>query len=644
MSTTARLSLTAALLTFVFAPVRILAATLPSGFTEVQVATGLTNATAMAFAPDGRLFVCLQSGQLRVIENGVLLPTPFLTVTVNSSGERGLLGVAFDPSFATNQFVYVYYTATSPAVHNRVSRFTANGNVAAVGSEVAILDLDNLSSATNHNGGALHFGADGTLYIAVGENANSANSQSFNNLLGKMLRINADGTIPGDNPFLADTSGKNRAIWAMGLRNPFTFAFEPFTARMFINDVGQNTYEEINDGIAGSNYGWPNSEGPTSNPGERSPLYSYTHGTGPFLGCAITGGTFYNPPVVQFPSAYVGKYFFADFCGNWINRFDPATGAVTTFASGISAPVDLQVAADGSLYYLARGAGAVYRVTFTGSQAPTITQQPANQTVAVGQSATFTVGASGTAPLSYQWQRDHSNIPGATSSSYTTGSVTSADNGALFRCVVSNAQGNAVSNDATLTVTSNSAPVPTITQPAAGTLYSGGDVITYAGTASDAQDGSLPPSAFTWRVDFHHDTHFHPFIPDTSGATGGSFTIPRIGETSASVWYRIHLTAVDSQGMSATTFRDVLPRTVTITVTTQFSGLQVTLDGQPRTAPITFTGVVGIIRTLGAPSPQSVGNFTYTFRSWSDGGAQTHDIITPSVNTTYNARFQKSKK
>src|SRR4030095_3592132 len=119
--------------------------------------------------------------------NGALLATPFVSLTVDANGERGLLGVAFDPNFATNNFVYVYYTATTPAVHNRVSRFTAsaaNPDVAVVGSEVVILDLNNLSSATNHNGGAIHFGPDGMLYIAVGENANAANSQILTNLLG----------------------------------------------------------------------------------------------------------------------------------------------------------------------------------------------------------------------------------------------------------------------------------------------------------------------------------------------------------------------------------------------------------------------------------------------------------------------------
>jgi glucose/arabinose dehydrogenase len=338
------------------------AATLPNGFAETIFASGLSNPTAMAFAPDGRLFVCQQGGQLRVIQNGTLLSTPFVSLSVNSSGERGLLGVAFDPNFAVNQYVYVYYT-TASSPHNRISRLTANGNVAAAGSEMILLEVTP-SSATNHNGGALHFAADGKLMAGVGDGATSSNAQTITNLLGKMLRINTDGTIPADNPFYNQASGTNRAIWALGLRNPYTFAIQPGTGRMFINDVGGGQYEEINDGIAGSNYGWPINEGPTSDPSFRAPLYYYGHGSGPFVGCAITGGAFYNPATSQFPSSYVGDYFFADLCGGWINRYDAATG-VTTFASGISQPVDLKVGADGSLYYLARGNGSVYKVSFT---------------------------------------------------------------------------------------------------------------------------------------------------------------------------------------------------------------------------------------------------------------------------------------
>src|SRR5438876_560856 len=315
---------------FILVSACAIAANLPTGFTEVQVGGNLSGSlTAMAFAPDGRLFVCQQGGQLRVIKNGVLLSTPFVSLTVDSSGERGLLGIAFDPNFTSNHYLYVYYTVPTFPMHNRVSRFTAAGDVAASGSEVVLLNLDNLSSATNHNGGGIHFGSDGKLYIGVGENANGANAQTLSNLLGKILRINSDGSIPTDNPFYNTASGNNRAIWALGLRNPFTFGFQSGTGRLFINDVGQSTWEEINDGIAGSNYGWPTTEGPTSNPAFRSPIYYYGHGTTNTTGCAIVGGAFYNLPVPQFPSSYIGKYFFADLCSGWIRVFDSSAGTAT---------------------------------------------------------------------------------------------------------------------------------------------------------------------------------------------------------------------------------------------------------------------------------------------------------------------------
>jgi glucose/arabinose dehydrogenase len=594
----------------------------------------------MAFAPDGRLFVCEQGGRLRVIKNGVLLSTPFLTVSTDSSGERGLLGIAFDPDFANNQFIYVYYTATTPAVHNRVSRFTANGDVAVPGSETILLDLNNLTAANNHNGGAMHFGLDGKLYIAVGENANSSNSQTLTNLLGKILRINANGTIPTDNPFFNTATGVNRAIWALGLRNPFTFSVQPGTGRIFINDVGESSWEEINEGVAGANYGWPTTEGATTDPRFRSPLFAYGHGSSGTTGCAITGGVFYNPPSGQFPAEYVGDYFFADFCSGWIRRYDPATGAVTGFATGIDSPVDLQVDVNGHLYYLAAGAGAVFQVRHTANQSPTIGTHPTSQTVPAGGSTTFTVSASGTAPLGYQWQRNGANIAGATSTSYTLSPVTTADNGATFRCVVTNAFGTATSNAATLTVTSNTAPTGTITAPGAGARYRGGDVINYAGTGSDAEDGTLPASAFTWTVVFHHDTHTHPFLPATSGSRNGSFTIPTVGHTETNVWYRVQLTVRDSSGATHSSFVDVLPQTVTLQLATSPAGLQVTLDGQPRSTPVSVPGVVGITRTLGVISPQTLNGTTYEFQSWSDGGAATHDIATPATSTTYTATYR----
>ncbi|MGH9334615.1 MAG: PQQ-dependent sugar dehydrogenase, partial [Vicinamibacteria bacterium] len=526
------------------------AATLPPGFAETQVVSGLTGPTAMAFAPDGRLFVCEQSGRLRVVKNGALLATPFLTVPVSSVGERGLLGVAFDPGFASNRFVYIYYTAKTPTIHNRVSRFTASGDVAVAGSEKILLELNPLSSATNHNGGALHFGRDGKLYVAVGDNANGANSQKLGNLLGKILRINKDGSIPIDNPFYDTAAGVNRAIWALGLRNPFTFAFQPGTGRMHINDVGQQAWEEINHGIAGSNYGWPETEGPTTDPRFRAPIHAYRHGGGATTGCAITGGAFYNPPTGQFPPGYTGTYFFADFCTGWIRRFNISTRAVTGFASGIGAPVDLRVSRDGSLFYLSRHDGAVYRIRFTGSQAPTITTHPSNLTVSVGEPARFSVTASGTAPLSYQWQRNGVDIPGARGPTHTISSPGLGLNGARFRVRVSNGHGNATSKAATLTVTPNTAPTAVITAPVNDTPYSAGVTIGFLGVGTDLEDGVLPASAFTWRVDFHHDDHVHPFMLATSGIKSGQFTIPRSGETAANVFYRVALTVRDQGGLT----------------------------------------------------------------------------------------------
>jgi glucose/arabinose dehydrogenase len=607
-----------------------------SGFIDETFVSGLDRPTAMEFAPDGRLFVTQQGGRLRVVKGGQLLATPFVALSVDSNGERGLLGITFDPGFSSNGFLYVYYTTPSGGVHNRLSRFTASGDVAVAGSEVVLSEFDALSSATNHNGGAVHLGTDGKLYVAVGDNANGNNSQTLNNRLGKVHRYNLDGSIPTDNPFFTSTTGANRSIWALGLRNPYTFAIQPGTGRIFINDVGENTFEEINGGSAAANYGWPHAEGPNNNgPGDTRPLYSYAHSSG---GCSIAGGTFYNPATAQFPGAFIGHYFFADYCAGWIKRLDPSTNQAFDFASGGSSLVDLKVGSDGALYYLDRDRG-VGRIRGASNQPPRIDGQPASQTVAVGQSATFSVSASGTAPLSYQWQRNAADIAGANNASYTLAGAAAGDSGAQFRVVVSNVAGSATSNAATLTVTSNRPPVATITAPVAGARYAAGTTITYAGTGSDPEDGSLGGAAFTWEVVFHHDSHTHPFIAPQTGAQGGSFVIPDRGETATNVFYRLHLTVKDAGGLTNHTSVDLLPRTANVTLQTNPPGLQVTLDGQPLVSPATVNSVVGMVRTLGVVSPQTLGGTSYVFASWSDGGAATHTVSTPATDQSYLATF-----
>ncbi|MFT3911941.1 MAG: PQQ-dependent sugar dehydrogenase [Ferruginibacter sp.] len=367
----------------------------PTGFSQVLVASGISNPTVMAQAPDGRIFVAQQTGELRIIKNGSLLPNPFISLSVNSAGERGLLGIAFDPNFNTNHYIYLYYTLPS-ASNNRISRFTANGDAVVPGSEFIVLNLDPLSSATNHNGGTLAFGPDGKLYVGVGENANGANSQNPNTYLGKILRINPNGTIPTGNPYTSG-SAQRRRTWASGMRNPYTITFQPGTGRLFVNDVGQNTWEEINDATTGGlNFGWPNAEGNSSNPAYTNPVYYYGHGSGADLGCAITGGAFFNPVATTYPASYIGKYFFIDFCGNWMNALtlSGSTGTSAHFGSGIAgSPVSVITGLDGNLYFLSRSNGALYKVTYTTSGVNTVLNPVADAFVRSGSASATNYGS-----------------------------------------------------------------------------------------------------------------------------------------------------------------------------------------------------------------------------------------------------------
>lgn len=376
------------------------AATLPAGFTESIITEPIAKVTAMAFAPNGKLYIIQQAGAMQVYDGAgaqmwtqvapagnFFSPDP---LNVNSQNERGLDGLAIDPDFENNRYLYVFYAVDTANVRNRVSRFTASadGTQVVPGSETVIIELENVNSNI-HNGAAMHFGPDGKLYVSVGDDANPANSQSITTRFGKILRLNADPSnpIPSDNPTSIDgipgtLAGPNRVIWAAGLRNPFTMAFHPWDGRMYINDVGQNTYEEVNLGHAGANYGWGTTEGPFDEllfPDFSHPIIAYPHpGMGAdnypagleYTGFAVTGGVFYAPDVPQFPSVYNGKYFFADFVSHWIKYYDSSANAVFDFAEGARAPVDLDVGPDGALYYLARYGkffemGWVYRVVST---------------------------------------------------------------------------------------------------------------------------------------------------------------------------------------------------------------------------------------------------------------------------------------
>lgn len=312
----------------------------PVPFRVEMFLSGLNFPVVMAFAPDGRLFFNeLRTGRVRVVQNGVLAPQPFVTLTVATSGERGLLGIAMDPNFPINRRVYVLYS--DPAGIQRVLRFTeANG----IGTEPAVI-VDNLPSASIHNGGNIAFGRDGHLYVTIGDSTNPANSQNMDSRAGKILRFNPDGSVPADNPF-----GPARPAFNLGLRNSFDFTFHPATGVIYASENGPNCDDEINRITAGGNYGWrPNYPCGDADPAFVAPLTRFNPGIAP------TGITFYTAGV--FPQ-FRDSLFLVDFITGRVRRFavnENNQGQITqseiVVDGGFGQLLDIVQGPDGFLYF-----------------------------------------------------------------------------------------------------------------------------------------------------------------------------------------------------------------------------------------------------------------------------------------------------
>ena len=303
--------------------------------------------------------------------------------------------------------------------------------------------------------------------------------------------------------------------------------------------------------------------------------------------------------------------------------------------------MDLKVGPDGSLYYLSLYEGVLYKITFVNT---------ANRSPVAVASAT---PMSGAAPLQVNFSGAGSSDPDGDTLRYVwdLGDGSPAQEGLTithtylregpFSAVLTVDDSRGGSASATVRITVGNPPVAHITQPLEGAIYNAGDTIYFEGTATDAEEGTLPPNAFSWTILFHHLNHTHPFVGPLDGAMNGVFTIPKTGETDSRVWYRVYLTVTDSSGLTNVVTRDVLPNTSTMTLETVPSGLQLTLDGQPDTTPHSVVGVVGIMRTLGAPSPQNLGDKIYEFASWSDGSDATHAAETPATDATYTAIYRE---
>lgn len=313
-----------------------------NGVRLVEVASGLSSPVYLT-APksDPRQFIVEQAGRIRVLSNGALLAAPFMDITakVGSGGERGLLSVAFHPSYSTNGFFYVYYTDRNGDIRIERYRVSANPNIADATSAKLILTVAH-PNFSNHNGGLNLFGPDGMLYIGTGDGGSGGdpnrNGQNTNALLGKLLRIDVDRgdpyAIPPDNPYAS--GGGRGEIWAIGLRNPWRFTFDRTGNSLYIADVGQDSWEEINvtgSATKGLNYGWNIMEGmhcysgsSCNQSGLTLPVLEYVNSSS--TGCSITGGIVYRGTTLP---SIAGQYFYGDYCEGWIRSMKYVNGAIT---------------------------------------------------------------------------------------------------------------------------------------------------------------------------------------------------------------------------------------------------------------------------------------------------------------------------
>jgi glucose/arabinose dehydrogenase/PKD repeat protein len=729
---------------------------LPANFTDVLVAT-VGSPTALAFTPDGRLLITTQGGTLRVYcstntlpgcssapATGGLLGTAALAfptvgtsggqkpAPICSNGERGLLGVAVDPGFATNRYVYLYYTRQSfdatglggqwmgcgtgggstpvPAFNpvNRASRFTFTAGTSAISGTSEVVLLDNMPSAAgNHNAGDLRFGRDGYLYVTIGDGgcdyagdsgcgaANDA-SRDINVLTGKLLRIDPRGNpdpamtstppfIPPSNPnasagarcnLTGSTTGGTacQETYGRGFRNPFRFATDPNApgTRIFVNDVGQDTWEEIDVLQAGADYGWNVREGPcptgqrtpcsAAPAGMTDPVFSYAHGStipGTTLSScgAISGGAFV-PNGIWPSGSFDNAYLFADFnCGAIFRVAAAGSGPFTTAANfdtglGVSSVTSLRFGpfqpAGGNptqaLYYATYGGGGqVRRVSYSvaGNHPPTAVASVSVPGGLLPFSPTFdATGSTDPDPgdvLTYFWDFGDGQTAQTTQlmiqHTYSTaGTVT----------VTLWARDDKFSFSAPVTLQvqpGNPPPQPSIASPAPGATFAVGQTLTLTGSASDVPDGTLPPSALSWKVLLHQGAQTALILSQTGNNLTFSAPAPASFTTTATGNLEVQLTATDSGGLRTTVTRTVQPRKVDLTFATVPPGLVVSVGGASLTGPQTVTSWEAWALGLGAAGQVGPDGRTYLFASWSDGGAASHTIVTPASPTTYTATF-----
>ena len=681
--------LCAAVVVAVIAPTDARALETPAGFSTVEQVRGLDGPTALAYAPDGRLFVAEKAGRVRVADaQGRLRPEPVIDISdhVNSYWDRGLLGIAVDADFATNRFVYLLYTHEANALDpgapktSRLTRIrvtsdsrvedpeapetTLLGSVAqapcpAPADTVDCIPADGFSHAI----GTVRADPDGTLWLGSGDasgfdgvDMKALRTYNESSFAGKLIHIDRNGQgLPG-HPFCPDDADLTKVcakLYAKGFRNPFRFQLRP-SGGPFVADVGWNSSEELDVVKPGRSYGWPCYEGAAQTPGyedlpecaveyaagpsaHEPPAYHYDHGSD----ATVLAGPRYDGD--QYPAAYRGAWFFGDYAKGllWQATIDAqgSISGVQPFATGFEGAVDLERAPDGDLVFVSfggeAGAGSVQRIVY-GNRPPVAhaTATPA-QGVAplhVTLSAAGSVDPDGDA-VTYEWDVDDDGDADATG---PTVDHTYAAGGHTATLTVRDARGLAAS-DSVEVLADESPPTVSVLAPAAGQRFRYGQPIELRGAGSDAQDGTLGDAALHWRITMHHGGHTHVIEADRSGRTV-SFTPP--GDHDADSFLEFRLTARDSAGLEASQVVTMDPQTVGLTLASSPPGAVLSYAGEDVTAPTLRTAAVGFHPTISAPAQVTSDGRLYTFDRWSDGGLRLHGIVIPDRDLTLTARYR----
>jgi glucose/arabinose dehydrogenase len=493
---------------------------------------------------------------------------------------------------------------------------------------------------------------------------------------GTIIRVDPEtGAALPNNPNAANPDPDARRIVSSGLRNPFRLTVRPGTNEVWSGDVGWSAWEEINRGPnpigVAENFGWPCYEGGGRNGGYdatdlslceslyasgavRAPFYAYNHSSKVFpeescpVGSSSISGLAFNPPGSTLPAEFDGALFFSDYSREciWVMQRNggalPDPAKIKTFRDGASGPVELQFGPGGDLFYPDFNDGTIRRIHYTaGNQAPraAVSATPANGAtpLAVSFSASGSADPDPGDTLTYAWDLDgdgaYDDATGATAQfTYTSA-------GSYLAGVRVTDNHGASATDSVAIQAGNTPPTATISSPSAGFTWKVGDPIAFAGSATDAQDGTLPAAALDWSLILHHcpsNCHQHA-VQSFADVASGSFAAPDHEHPS---YMELRLTATDSAGLTDTQSIILEPKTVVLSFATNPSGLTLSVNGATSTAPFTRRVIQGSANGLTAPTPQTLASATYDFGSWSDGGARVH-TVSATANRSFTATYTR---